>query len=309
LTLAACLSSAMKHQAFITLNNGVVMPQLAAGTWQYDNATAGDSISKAYSAGFTHFDTAEDYDNQVGVGKELKALFASGVKRSDVFITTKTVPCHSGQLSTEECKKQTLNDIKLDLAQLGLDYVDLILHHGPSTRGSGSSASCNAKACAADKGSWSALETAYHQKLTRAIGVSNYCQSCFECLLSSATVVPAVNQIALHVGMGDDPAGLVSYTASKNILVQAYSPLGDGKLPGAEDLAAIGAHYKKSAAQVALKWIVDKGLAVVTKADSAKYLSQDFDMWSWNLTAADATALSQNRKYPSSFGPSWACQH
>ena len=115
----------------------------------------------------------------------------------------------------------------------------------------------------------------------------------------------AVPQIALHVGMGDDPGGLVSYSMSKGIYAQAYSPLGDGKLPTASSLAAIGKKYSRSAAQVALKWIIDKGLPVVTKADTAQYLAEDFDMWSWNMSKADATALSANRAFPGN--PSWAC--
>ena len=222
---AAKLSTSLAHSAAkmptVTLNNGVEMPQLAAGTWQYDNATAADSIAKAWAAGFTHIDTAENYYNQVGVGKAIKTLLASGVKREEMFITTKTLPCVTGTMTQAECMNQTLTDFALDLELLGLPYVDLVLLHGPSTRGTSSTTMCDAKACGADLGSWQALEQAYAEKKVRAIGVSNYCQSCFECLLSSAKVVPAVNQIAFHVGMGDDPSGLVSYSASKGILAQA----------------------------------------------------------------------------------------
>ena len=141
-----------------------------------------------------------------------------------------------------------------------------------------------------------------------------------------------------HVGMGDDPQKLISYTASKNIVVQAYSPLGNGKLIGDAGLATIGtqrcgttalcvglcplpapahappthsrpdlmatfcgAHththttgkaYNKSAAQVAMKWLVDKGVAVVTKADNSEYIAEDINMWGWNMTAADTKTLS-----------------
>merc|ERR1712157_141394 len=98
----------------------------------------------------------------------------------------------------------------------------------------------------------------YKQGKTRAIGVSNYCGSCLDCLMESATVTPAVNQIKLHAGMGPDPAGLVSYTREKGILPQAYSPLASGGVTRDSELAKIGASYSKSAAQVALKWLVDK---------------------------------------------------
>ena len=190
------------------------------------------------------------------------------------------------------------------LAALQLDYVDLILLHGASHRGAGK---CDAKACAADAEQWRAYERFYKQGKAKAIGVSNYCQSCFDCLLGkgNATVVPAVNQIQVHVGMGDDPSSLLSYCSAKGIVVQAYSPLGDGNLVKDKSLAQVGAAHGKSGAQVALKWLVDKGLAVVTKADDPTYLAEDIDLFSWNLTAAETQSLSQNSKYPSD--PSWAC--
>jgi len=165
LLLATATGAAAASQGFVTLNNGVRMPQLAAGTWQYSNATAGDSIAKAWKAGFTHFDTAESYANQLGCGKEIASLLASGVKRSDIFVTTKTLPCSSTtNMTAEACEAQTQSDLQKDLKRLGLDYVDLILLHGPSTRGTGSTDMCNAKACGADQGSWSALETMYANK-------------------------------------------------------------------------------------------------------------------------------------------------
>lgn len=282
----------------LKLNNGVEMPQIAMGVWQYDNATAIDSLKLGFSVGFTHIDTAESYKNQVGVGKAI-----AGKPRDSYFLTTKTLPCASVGAAAGACYAQTKADFEGDLAQLGVDYVDLILLHGASTRGSSGKDHCDAQACAADNEQWRLYEDMYNAGKAKAIGVSNYCQSCFDCL--NATVVPAVNQIQYHVGMGDDPSSLLSYCKDKGILVQAYSPLGNGKLVADKGLAAIGAKYNKSAAQVALKWIVDKGLALVTKADSVDYLSQDIDMYSWTLSAADNAALGASKVYPDS--PSWAC--
>eukprot|EP00937_MAST-01D_sp_MAST-1D-sp2_P007434 g7434.t1 len=296
--LLVAAASAAPANPLLKLNNGVEMPQLALGTWQYDNATAGDAIAKGIAAGFTHIDTAENYNNQVGVGKALAKY-----PRSSFFLTTKTLPCECDAVANPGCcKAQTQSDFEGDLEQLGVDYVDLILLHGASHRGAGK---CDAKACAADAEQWQVYEDMYKKGKAKAIGVSNYCQSCFECLLGTATVVPAVNQIQVHVGMGDDPSGLLSYCAKKGIIVQAYSPLGDGKLIADTDLAAVGKAHGKSGAQVALKWLVDKGLAVVTKADTSQYLTEDIDLFSWNLTATETASLSSNAKYPSD--PSWAC--
>jgi diketogulonate reductase-like aldo/keto reductase len=281
----------------IKLTNGVEMPQMALGTWQYDNDKAADAIKKGFAAGFVHIDTAQSYKNQVGVGK---ALAQSGKKRDEYFLTTKTLPCSSS--GYDACRKQAESDINLDLKNLGLDQVDLILLHGPSHMGRGK---CDANACDKDRGQWAAYEAAYKAGKARALGVSNYCVSCLECLLSNATVMPTVNQIELHVGMGADPAGLVSYNAKHGIVSQAYSPLGNGKLPGDATLTKMGNSYGKTAAQVALKWGVQHGWSVATKADDATYLAQDIDMYSWNLTAADMQALDSNTAHPDN--PSWAC--
>lgn len=295
LLLSTSATAGLPHS--LKLNNGVEMPQMALGTWQYDNNKAADAIKLGFAAGFTHIDTAESYKNQVGVGQALKA---SGKARDSYFLTTKTLPCSSS--GYDRCFQQAQSDIDLDLKNLGLDYVDLILLHGPSHSGSGK---CDASACEKDRGQWAAYEAAYKAGKAKAIGVSNYCVSCLECLLDNATVVPTVNQIELHVGMGPDPSGLVSYSLSKGIVPQAYSPLGNGDLPGDKTLAAIGKSYGKSASQVALKWAVQHGWGVATKADNADYLAEDIDMFSWNLTAADMASLDGNSAHPSN--PSWAC--
>lgn len=299
LAFAATAMAAAVTNPLIKLNNGVMMPQMALGTWQYDNETAAAAIKIGLdTAGFTHIDTAENYNNQVGVGKAI-----AGRERSSFFLTTKTLPCTSDPTATPgSCTKQTRSDFEGDLAALGVDYVDLILLHGASHRGAGA---CDAKACAADAEQWAVYEEMYKAGKAKAIGVSNYCQSCFECLLDKATVVPTVNQIQVHVGMGDDPSGLISYCEKKGIVVQAYSPLGNGQLVTDKKLGAIGEAHGKTGPQVALKWLADKGLAVVTKANSVEYLQQDIDLFSWNLTASETSTLSKNDEYPSD--PSWAC--
>jgi diketogulonate reductase-like aldo/keto reductase len=178
----------------IKLNNGVMMPQMAAGTWQYDNATAQSAVTLALDkAGFTHIDTAENYYNQIGVGKAL-----AGRDRSSYFLTTKTVPCDKSVIGTPgACFKQTLADVETDLKLLGVDYVDLILLHGPARAKAGyGKGTCDPVACASDAEQWAAYEQIYKAGKAKAIGVSNYCQSCLDSLLSNATVVPAVNQVS-----------------------------------------------------------------------------------------------------------------
>lgn len=285
----------------MTLNNGVIMPQLALGVWQYDNATAEGAIALAFEAGFRQIDTAQMYGNQVGVGQAVAKLISGGMKRSDIFLTTKTLPCSLG--SPAACHSKTVEDVEGDLAALNLDYVDLILLHAPST-GTHSGA-CDAATCAINQAQWQAYESFYAQGKAKAIGVSNYCQSCLECLMGGNTTVPAVNQIQVHIGMGPDPTGLVSYGKTKGIVTQAYSPLGNGKLPGDGALATIGQKHGKSGAQVALKWLVQKGMSVSTKANSSVYLAEDIDVFDWSLDADQVAELDADTDYPGS--PCWAC--
>ena len=296
---SAVVVAAAPTKKTVTLNNGVEMPLVALGTWQYDNSTARDAIKLALPLGFTHIDTAENYANQWGVGEAL-----AGVPRDSYFLTSKTVPCTAD--TEEACYNQTMSDFAGDLVALQLDHVDLMLLHGPAHRGTGS---CDAAACEKDRGQWKAYQELYKQGKAKAIGVSNYCVSCFDCLLGAegVTVVPAVNQVAFHVGMGDDPLGLASYCEKKGIVLQAYSPLGTGQLISDAGLAAIGQAHGKSGPQVALKWIVQKGIPLATKANETAYLKEDIDVFDWTLSDAEMAALSARTSPLSPFGPSWAC--
>lgn len=282
----------------VTLNNGVQMPLLALGVWQYDNATAEDAVTKALKVGFTHIDTAWNYLNQQGVGKALK-----GRDRKSYFLTTKTPPCHSS-LSPEDCYTITSQQLEYDLKALQLEYVDLVLIHGST---GSSSSPCNEAACDLDYAQWQAYEKFYADGKARAIGVSNYCVSCLKCLLSKAKVQPTVNQIQFHVGMGPDEntQDLLKFDAANKIFSQAYSPLGNGQLISDPTLKSIARKYNKSAAQVALKWITSQGLPLATKADDVDYIKEDFDLFSWNLTQSDMSEL--NSKNTPASKPSWSC--
>merc|ERR1711881_474460 len=142
------------------------------------------------------------------------------------------------------------------------------------------------------------LEDANKAGKAKAIGVSNYCQSCFECILKNATVVPAVNQVQYHVGEGADPIGLKTYMDSKGIVMMAYSAMAQGskELISGPLTNGIGAHYNKSGAQVALKWVAQHNVPLVTKASNPKYLAQDIDLFDFELSPTDVSALDAATK-------------
>jgi len=294
----------------IEIAPGVKMPVVAAGTWQYNDSTAAASVAAAIASGFVHIDTAADYKNQRGVSE---GLARTGIARDRLFLTTKVPGCGLQGVRPATCHDDTLSFIRADLANLSSSYtalahLDLVLLHFPpcttappglpspvDTKCSSERTGCNAANCAAVQAQWRAMEAALAANLTRAIGVSNYCGKCLDAL-SGARVKPAVNQVQFHVGMSADPQSFISSNQARGITVQAWSPLGHGGHGSSEILhgpltTSIGRAHGKSAVQVALKWIVSKGVAVVTKSLNPAHLKEDLDLFDFELSDAEVAAL------------------
>lgn len=293
------------------------MPAVAAGTWQYDSSTAQAAVSAAFQVGYTHLDTAHDYcgdgttgnckskSNQLGIKL---ALQSSGKKRSDFFVTTKVPGCGLQGISRANCGKDSVAAALDNLVELGVEYTDLLLVHFPPVGG------CGPLNCPIIKQQWEALTTNILKKnLTRALGVSNFCVSCFKCLLGDATAptpgvaVPVLNQVQYHIGMGADPEGLMSYCKANNIVVEAYSPLGDNttQLIHGPLTTSIGKNHNKSSVQVALKWIWQHGHPLTTKSSNPVHLAEDIDLFDWELTADEMTQLDAETTPKGS--PSFMC--
>lgn len=292
----------------VRLRNGVEMPLLAAGTWQYNDTQAEAAISAAIKVGFTMVDTAFDYHNQVGVGR---AIRGAGVARSSLFIETKVPGCGlDPAVSTDRCYIDTKKALEDDLQKLNLSYVDLVIIHFPP-REAMYLRTCRF-ICGEIRDQWVAMEEFYRAGKARAIGVSNYCPSCFACLDGNATVYPMVNQIGYHIGMGPDPSGFQSYANEKGVVLQAYSPLGNtpwkqganSEILKGKFTSTLANSHGKSTIQVALKWLVQHGVPAVTKSSNPAHLAQDFDLWSWNLTEAEMAAAD---KYNLFGMPSFSC--
>jgi len=288
----------------VRLNNGVFMPTVSLGTAGYNDSVVEGVLATAASVGFVGVDTAFNYYNQKGVGLGLARL-----NRSAVFVISKTTPCFHPQASPaynisdpQKCMEQTRSDIESDLQQLNVKQIDLLLLHGANHHGQGS---CGELACRLNIAQWKVYEEYYAAGKVRAIGVSNYCPSCLDCLIAAAKVIPAVNQFRLHVGMGADPEGFLSYGNHWGIVTMAYSPMGGGEVFTDPLLKKIGSAHNKTAAQVALKWVVAKGATLATKSSSPKHLKEDLDLFSWELAKDDVSAMDAHIK--GSDVPSWAC--
>lgn len=294
--LALLLPGAAARPPTVALRNGVQLPLLSAGVYQYNSSVAEASIAAALDAGFSALDTALDYWNQDGVGRAVRAAVAKGVPREQIFVETKVPGCgNPGENTTRNpftCYEDTKSNLEKDLQFLGLPYVDLVIIHFPPFQ-SFIFRSCGelTGSCAMIREQWKAMVEFYKAGKAKAIGVSNYCPSCFDCL-KGTDVFPMVNQVMYHVGMGRDPGGIVSYGKSHGVVTQAYSVLGntpwthhaDPKILKGNVTSAIAARHNVSTVQLALKYIVSQGVPAVTKSSSPAHLKADLDLWSWNLT-------------------------
>lgn len=268
----------------VTLNNGVEMPMLIFGTGRYSlNNTAAETFTRqALRVGFPGVDAANVYMNQKAVGRAL-----ADFDRSSYFLTSKV-----GGLDVvgipAKAYHGTMNACNSDLEKLGVEYVDLMLLHFPPITSIGSR-------CKIMQEQYRALEDFMKAGKARAIGVSNYCQADIECINETATVVPAVNQVQHHVGMGPDPRSLKSYCDAKGIMIQSFSPLGGGdtSLITGNFTNEIGSRYNKTGAQVALRWVTQHGIPLNTATRSEKHLLEDFESFEFNFTEEDLQALDE----------------
>lgn len=244
---------------------GVHMPVISLGTCCGSDPSVG--VGPWLAAGGTGIDTAYNYNDQPAIQKQIAA---SGAKREDLFITTK-VPGISGD---------SLSLVKTDLKQLGTDYVDLVLLHMPGLN--------NAK-------QWQGLEQALAQNLTRAIGVSNYGPSMIDNLLKTAKVKPAVNQCGMSVKNHNDAA--IKHNQDLGITYEAYDAMKGCDFKD-KTIAQIAASHGKSAAQVCLRFIVDRGcvMAVGTGSDKGNaptYSKENLDIFDFKLSDDEVTQLGK----------------
>ncbi|MFC6202185.1 aldo/keto reductase [Lactiplantibacillus nangangensis] len=235
-----------------TLNNGLKMPKVGFGTWQTrPGKETYDAVSNALKAGYRFIDTAKAYRNEKSVGE---ALHDADVAREDVFVQTK-LPAETKSYDG------TMADFDSSLAALDLDYVDSYIIHAPWPW-----AQMGSNHDAENREVWRAMQDIYKSGRAKSVGVSNFNSADLENLLTwdGLTVTPAVDQIQYYVG--HTQATIVRTAKANQIVVQAYSPLATGGLLANADLAKLAAKYQVSVPQLALRFIIQNGVAPLPKA-------------------------------------------
>lgn len=251
----------------VTLNNGVVMPQIGYGVYQVSPAECERCVSDALSVGYRMIDTAQAYHNEEGVGAAVKK---SGIARDELFLVSKVWISNYGF----DKAKASIDE---SLRKLGTDYIDLMLLHQPF---------CDRY------GAYRALEAAYKEGKVRAIGVSNFYPDHFIDLASNVEIVPAVNQVETHVF--DQQIEAQGYMKEFGTHTMAWAPLAEGRNNFFTNpvLENIGKKYGKSVAQVALRWLIQRDVIIIPKSVHVERMQQNLDLFDFELSQEDMAAIA-----------------
>lgn len=261
-------------QESYSLNNGVKIPKVGFGTWMIEDKAAVQAVKDALMIGYRHIDTAQAYENERGVGE---AIRTSGIERSEIFLTSKVAAEHK----TYESASQSIDE---SLEKLGLDTIDLMIIHAPQPWAEFREANY-------DEGNveaWRALEDAYKTGKVRAIGLSNFNQHDVESILQHATIKPAVNQVLAHIS--NTPFELIDYCKEKDILIEAYSPVGHGELLKNPELKEMAEKYQVSIPQLAIRYCLDLGLLPLPKSANKAHIQSNGEV-DFELSKEDMECL------------------
>jgi 2,5-diketo-D-gluconate reductase A len=253
----------------VTLRDGVEIPQLGFGVFQIPPEETQEKVEEALAAGYRHVDTAAAYRNEAGVGA---AIAAAGVRREDVFLTTKL-------WNSEQGYDSTLRAFEKSLGRLGTGHVDLYLIHWPLPSRD------------LFLETWRAFERIQEEGGARSIGVSNFRVEDLERLEGQAGQLPTVNQIELHPRL--QQAELRAWHADHDIATEAWSPLAQGDLLDDDTIATVAAHHDRSPAQVILRWHLQIGNVAIPKSVTPSRIRENFEVFDFELSEDDMAALER----------------
>ena len=248
----------------VTLSNGVVVPQLALGTWLIDDAVVEDAVKSAIALGYEHIDTAQAYGNERGVGEGIRT---SGVSRDQLFVTTKVAAEHKDYRSTAD-------GIDESLRKMGLDYIDMMIIHSPQPWIEVNQS--DNRYFEENLETWRALTDAYKAGKLRAIGVSNFQKEDIDNILNNAEIKPMVNQVLCHIA--NTPLDLIEYCQSQGIVMEAYSPVAHGEALKISAIAEMAEKYGVSIPQLCIRYDIQLGMIVLPKTANPSHMKSNADV-------------------------------
>ena len=261
---------------YVTLSNGVKMPQLGFGVYQVTKEECERCVSDALKVGYRHIDTAHSYFNEEEVGN---AIAKSGIPRSDIFLTTKVWIEHYGYDKTKESVYESMRKLKTD-------YLDLVLLHQPFSD---------------VYGSWRALEDLYTEGKIKAIGISNFYTDRMIDICSFSRIRPMVNQVETHPFNQQIEAE--EWMKKYGVQIEAWAPFGEGRggVFTNETIAKIANKYNKTVAQVILRWELQRGIVVIPKSTHIERMEENFNVFDFKLSDDDMKTMATLDKKQSSF--------
>lgn len=264
----------MKHVTdTIRLSNGREIPCVGYGTWETPNDMAEVCVKQALTMGYRHIDTAAAYGNEAGVGAGIKT---SGVRREDIFLTTK-------HWVSERGYEKTIAAVEASLQALGTDYLDLYLIHWPCVE----KVTPHWQEINAD--TWRGFEKMYQDGKILSLGVSNFEQKHLEALKKYAKVLPVVNQIEFHPGYSQSE--VVSYCQDNNILVEGWSPLGHGQVLESEAIISLAEKYGVTPAKLCIRYALQHSVVPLPKSVNPVRMADNMEVFGFEISEEDIEVI------------------
>lgn len=249
---------------YFKLRNGIEIPNIGLGTSLVEGQDCVLNIKQALEVGYRHIDTASAYKNEKDIGK---AIRENNISREEIFITSKVWKDSMGY-------ENTIKSFNNSLENLGLDYIDLFLIHWPRN---------NDKQLNID--TWKALEELYKQRKVKAIGVSNFLKHHLEIILENCEIVPMVDQLEFHPGLMRKET--IEFCRQNKIILEAWAPLGKGKMLQNEDLTRIAKKYNKSVAQICIKWCLQNEVIPLPKSTDLNRMIENRNVFDFMISNED----------------------